>query len=52
MTANELAAELRRWVTALERRQAFDPKKLAALLRRIADYLEEHTCVDTPDSTE
>ena len=42
MTGTQLAAELRRWIVALERRQAFDPKRLAALLRRIADYLEEH----------
>lgn len=42
MNGTQLAAELRRWITALERRQAFDPKRLAALLRRVADYLEEH----------
>lgn len=49
--AERLVHECRQWLHWLQRRTAYTPAHLIALLERIITHLEA-TCASTPDSTE
>lgn len=49
---DRLVHECRQWLTWLQRRAAYQPAHLIALLERIITHLEASTCASTPDTTE
>lgn len=48
---DRLVHECRQWLTWLQRRAAYQPAHLIALLERVITHLEAQ-CANTPDTTE